>query len=132
MNDPLCDRFQEAVNEYLIRHRSILDVLSKLGESSSRVNRAVAKAVTSCGCIRIDATKQSIPPDIGSLASVRDYMRNHVEGELCEYCAEILEDEIGRTLFYLAALCNVLGLNLSEILQKEKERVTCLSIFNFS
>jgi NTP pyrophosphatase (non-canonical NTP hydrolase) len=59
-------------------------------------------------------------------------MRNHVEGELCEYCAEILEDEIGRTLFYLAALCNVLGLNLSEILQKEKERVTCLGIFNFS
>jgi hypothetical protein len=106
--------------------------LSKLGESSGRVNRAVAKAVTSCGCIRIDATKQSIPPDIGSLASVRDYMRNHVEGELCEYCAEILEDEIGRTLFYLAALCNVLGLNLSEILQKEKERVTCLGIFNFS
>lgn len=132
MNDLLCDGFQEAVNEYLIRHKSILDVLSKLSESSGRVNRAVAKAVTSCGCIRIDATKQSIPPDIGSLASIRNYMRDHVEGELCEYCSEILEDEIGRTLFYLAALCNVLDLNLYDILRKEQERVTCLGIFNFS
>ncbi len=132
MNDLLCDGFQEAVNEYLIRHKSILDVLSKLSESSGRVNRAVAKAVTSCGCIRIDATKQSIPPDIGSLASIRNYMRDHVEGELCEYCSEILEDEIGRTLFYLAALCNVLELNLYDILRKEQERVTCLGIFNFS
>jgi len=132
VNDLLCDGFQEAVNEYLIRHKSILDVLSKLSESSGRVNRAVAKAVTSCGCIRIDAAKQSIPADIGSLASIRDYMRDHVEGELCEYCTEILEDEIGRTLFYLAALCNVLDLNLYNILLKEQERVTCLGIFNFS
>jgi len=132
VHDPLCEGFQEAVNAFLIRHRSILDVLSKLGESSSRVNRAVAKAVTSCGCIKINATKQSIPPDIGSLASVKDYMKNHVEGKLCEYCTEILEDEIGRTLFYLTALCNVLGLSLSDIMKKEEERVTCLGIFNFS
>ncbi|HHT27849.1 MAG TPA: DUF1573 domain-containing protein, partial [Firmicutes bacterium] len=38
--------FQEAVNEYLVRHRSILDILSKLQESVARTNRAVAKAVT--------------------------------------------------------------------------------------
>ena len=132
MKDLLCDGFQEAVDEYLIRHRSILDVLSKLGESSGRVNRAVAKAVTSCGCIQIDATKQSIPPDIGSLASIKDHMKDHVEGHLCEHCGEILEDEIGRNLFYLAALCNILDLNLYVILLKEQERVTCLGIFNFS
>lgn len=132
MNDLLCDGFQEAVDEYLIRHKSILDVLSKLGESSCRINRAVAKSVTSCGCIRIDATKQSIPPDVGSLDSIRDYMKNHVEGHLCEYCTEVLEDEIGRTLFYLAALCNVLDLDLSSILQKEQERLTCLGVFNFT
>ena len=132
MRDLLCDGFQEAVDEYLIRHKSILDVLSKLGESSGRANRAVAKAVTSCGCIKIDATKQTIPPDIGSLALIKDHMKNHVEGHLCEHCVEILEDEIGRNLFYLAALCNVLDLNLYDILLKEQERVTCLGIFNFS
>ena len=132
MNDLLCDGFQEAVDEYLIRHKSILDVLSKLGESSCRINRAVAKAVTSCGCIRIDATKQSIPPDAGSLESIRDYMKSHVEGHLCEYCSEVLEDEIGRTLFYLTALCNVLDLDPSSILQKEQERLTCLGVFNFT
>jgi hypothetical protein len=132
VDDLLCDRFQEAVDKYLIRHKSIIDVLSKLNESTSRVNRAVAKAVTSCGCIQINAAKQTIPADIDTLTSISEYMKNHVEGELCEYCAEILEDEIGRTLFYLAALCNVLDLNLLNILSKEQERVTCLGIFNFS
>ncbi|HHY69910.1 MAG TPA: DUF1573 domain-containing protein [Bacillota bacterium] len=130
MEDPQVQKFQETVDEYLIRHKSIVDVLSKISESSGRVNRAVAKAVTSCGCIRINATKQEIPVEIGSLASIRDVMKTHVEGKLCDQCTEILEDEIGRTLFYLAALCNTLGLDFDEILKKEQDRITCLGIFN--
>ena len=132
MKDLLCDGFQETVNDYLIRHRSILDVLSKLSETSGRINRAVAKAVTTCGCIRIEAGKQVIPPELGSLESLKEHMKTHVEGKLCDHCREILEDEIGRNLFYLAALCNLLDLNLYDILLKEQERVACLGIFNFS
>jgi len=30
MKDLLCDQFQETVGEYLIRHRSILDIMAKL------------------------------------------------------------------------------------------------------
>lgn len=132
MKDLLCDGFQETVDEYLIRHRSILDVLSKLNESSGRISRAVAKAVTTCGCIKIEASKQTVPPNLRSLESLRDHMKTHIEGKLCKHCSEILEDEIGRNLFYLAALCNLLDLNLYDILIKEQERVSCLGIFNFS
>ncbi|MGI6633126.1 MAG: DUF1573 domain-containing protein [Bacillota bacterium] len=132
MKDVLCDGFQETVESYLMRHRSILDVMTKLTESTGRVNRAVAKAVTNCGCIEVDAVKQKIPPDLESLESLKEYMSTHVKGKLCEHCTEVLEDEIGRNLFYVAALCSILNLNLHDILVKEKERVACLGMYNFS
>ncbi len=132
MRDLLCDGFQETVDDYLVRHRSILDVMSKLTESNSKINRAVSKAVTSCGCIQINAEKQQIPPDLDSLESLKEHMSTHLKGKLCEHCSEVLEDEIGQNLFYLAALCNLAGLNLYDILLKEQDRTACLGIFNFS
>lgn len=132
MKDVLCDGFQETVESYLMRHRSILDVMTKLTESTSRVNRAVAKAVTNCGCVEIEAVKQKIPPDLESLENLKEHMSTHLKGKLCEHCSEVLEDEIGRNLFYLAALCNLLNLNLHDILLKEQERVACLGMYNFS
>jgi hypothetical protein len=132
VKDLLCDGFQETVDDYLVRHRSILDVMSKLTESASRVNRAVSKAVTNCGCIGIEAEKQKIPPELDSLESLKEHMSTHLKGKLCDHCTEILEDEIGRNLFYLAALCNLMNLNLYDILLKEQDRVACLGMFNFS
>jgi hypothetical protein len=132
VKDILCDGFQDTVNDCLVRHRSILDVMSKLTESISRVNRAVSKAVTNCGCIEITAVKQQIPPDLESLESLKEHMSTHIKGKLCDHCAEVLEDEIGRSLFYLAALCNLTNLNLHDILAQEQERLACLGIFNFS
>ena len=50
--------FQEQVDNVLIRHKSVIDILTKLNEYTARINRAVAKSVTTCGCIEIHATKQ--------------------------------------------------------------------------
>src|SRR3972149_11633490 len=71
--------FQDTVNQYLIRHRSILDVQSKLSEAAARVNRAIAKSVTNCGCISIDASRQRFPVEL-SLAEIREMMQTHVNG----------------------------------------------------
>ena len=131
MKDLLCDQFQETVNEYLIRHRSVLDVLAKLQESNARTSRAVTKAVTTCGCIKIDAEKQQVPSDI-SLQEMKDHMHTHLDGQLCEHCREILEAELGNDLFYLAALCNLFDLNLYDILLKEQKKLTALGVFNFA
>ncbi|HYM71210.1 MAG TPA: DUF1573 domain-containing protein [bacterium] len=121
-------RFQEQVDEYLIRHRSILDVLSKLQESTARVSRAVAKAVTSCGCVTVNAAKQQFPTDL-SLSEVRAYLDTHLSGALCERCREAVETEIGSALFYTAALCSILTLDLDAIQKKEHSRVKSLGIF---
>lgn len=131
MKDLLCDGFQEAVDEFLIRHRSILDVESKLQESNARINRAISKAVTSCGCIRVDAEKQRVPED-AALQDLKKYMGTHVKGELCEHCKEVLEGEIGQTMFYLAALCNILDLNLYDVMLTEHKKLSALGLFNFS
>ncbi len=131
MKDLLCDEFQEAVEECLVRHRSVLDVLSKLQEATARTNRAVVKAVTNCGCVKIDAGKQTVPGDI-SLRELPQYMETHLHGNLCEHCKDVMETELGVQLFYLAALCNLLNLNLYDVLLKEHQRITTLGIFNFS
>lgn len=127
----LCDQFQETVGEYLIRHRSILDVMAKLQEANARTNRAITKAVTTCGCIKIDAERHHIPPDI-ALANMKDHVQNHVNGELCEHCREIMEAEIGNTFFYLAAMSNVFDLNLYDIMLKEHKKLAALGVFNFA
>lgn len=129
MKDGNCDLFQQAVSEYLIRDRSIMDVLSKYQETNARVNRAVAKSVTNCGCLSIQASRNHVNSDM-SLDDYRQQADSHLQGELCEHCREVLEAEIGSNLFYLTALCQTLGLSLGEILDKEKNRVNTLGVFN--
>ncbi len=131
MKDLLSDDFQQVVSECIVRHRSILDIISKQQEASGRVSRAVAKAATSCGCISINAEKAEIPEDI-SLQDLPNYMSNHVNGHLCDDCRDTLENEIGTQLFYLAALCNSFDLNLYDILLKERKRLHTLGIFNLT
>jgi hypothetical protein len=131
LKDLLCDEFQNTVSELLIRHQSILDVLSKLQEASARVNRAVTKSVTSCGCIKVSAEKRKVPENI-SISELKGYVDSHLNGELCPNCQEIVEAEIGRSLFYVAALCNHLDLNLYDIFIKEQKKLSTLRFFNLT
>ena len=71
MKDLICDEFQN-VRDLLIRHRSILDILSKLSESACRVNRAVVKSITDCGCVSINAEKVQIPEHIDSFEELKN------------------------------------------------------------
>ena len=122
-----CNDFQNQVDDVLIRHKSILDIITKLEEYTSRINRAVVKSATSCGCIEINATKQDYNKD--SLEEIKNSMENHVKGNMCPGCKEILEEEIGAYLFYLAALCNTLDINMSDALLKEYSNMKALGIF---
>ncbi|NLP43576.1 MAG: DUF1573 domain-containing protein [Peptococcaceae bacterium] len=121
--------FQELVDSMLIRHQSILDILSKGQEASCRVNRAVIKAVTACGCINVNAKKPTIPEDT-TLAELKYLFSSHLNGKLCSNCRETVEMELGNQMFYIAALVNTLGLSLSDVLEKEKERLNTLTVYN--
>ncbi len=130
MKDIIFDEFQNSVNDSLLRHKSILDLITKYSESNSRVNRAIAKAVTNCGCISINASKQNINQE-DSLENLSNHLNTHISGNLCDNCREIIESEIGNNIFYLTALCNDLGINLYDILIKETEKINTLGRFTF-
>jgi hypothetical protein len=128
MKDIIVDDFQNSVSESLIRHRSIVDIMTKLSESNSRVNRALAKSVTSCGCISIDAHKQKLPDDV-SLGDVSNLLSYQIEGKLCDSCREVLEEEIGMNIYYLAALSNALGLNFFDVIIHKYDKLQTLGKF---
>ena len=128
MKDIIFDNFQNDVNESLLRHRNILDIITKLTEANARVNRAVVKSVTTCGCIKISAKKQSSIDDINEL---NPSLSNDIEGKLCKNCRDIIESEIGNNIFYLTSLCNCLDLNLYDILLKEEDKINILGKYTF-
>ena len=130
MKDIIFDEFQNSVNDSLLRHKSILDVLTKFSESNARVNRAIAKSVTNCGCIEVNAKKQKISED-NIINNLHDSLDDHLNGTLCESCREVIESEIGNNLFYLTSLCNLLNLNLYDILLKESDKINTLGKFTF-
>lgn len=134
MKDVIFDDFQNAVDESLLRHRSIIDILTKLEESQSRINRAVAKSITNCGCIHCELKKIDLPKDTDDIdvdiKEIKNCTKNTIKGKLCDDCREVIEKEIGNNLFYLASLCNTLDLNLYDILLKEYDRTNILGKFS--
>lgn len=127
----LATEFQQAVGEFLIRHRSIVDIISKLQESAARVQRALAKAVTACGCLEIHAERQTVPdPDDASYAELKKYVQTHLGGRICDQCRDVLETELGQTFFYATALCEVLDLKAADILAREKRRLDTLGVYS--
>ncbi len=126
-----CEDFQERVNDFLLRHQSILDILSKSTEANARVIRSSTKAVTTCGCLKIRAEKKPLPQN-ASINDLKELFSSHLEGELCDNCRDVIMDEIGKNIFYLTALCNTLGISLQEVLEKENNKIMTLGRFNMT
>ncbi len=129
--EQLTDQFQNTVKSLLIRHQSILDILSKGQETSARVNRAVVKSVTSCGCHAVNARKKSLPTD-ASLADLKELLDSQLEGNVCDSCRDIIEAELGKQLFYIAALSNALDISLTNVFNQENKKLQTLTIFNLT
>jgi hypothetical protein len=125
INDILMEDFQNVVSELLVRNRSILDILSKVQTSAARVNRAVVKSVTHCGCISVDGKKQSFPGE-ARVEELHGLLSTQVKGKLCDECRSTVEEEVGGALFYLASLCNALDISLYDVILKEKEKLSTL------
>jgi hypothetical protein len=131
MSAPTLDQFQQQVSELLLRHRSLLDVMSKFGQSSASVNRAVTKAVTDCGCIELNARKQQYSDEL-NLENAKATLQSHLSGAVCEHCRDVLKAELGRNLFYMTALCNQLNIKLDEVISDEYDKCSTLGLFNLT
>lgn len=128
-NESLPKAFQNQVAHHLLRHRSFLDISSKYQEASARVNRALMKAVTDCGCIEVQASRQPYTSN-ATLSELKNIFKTHLSGNLCDHCQEIIKDEVGKNLFYMAALCNLIHVDLVEVFEQELDKMNTLGIFN--
>ncbi|MFC4075445.1 DUF1573 domain-containing protein [Salinithrix halophila] len=129
MDPRILEAFQQQVSELLLRHRSFLDVSSKFQESNSRINRAVTKSVTECGCMEIQASCQPFQGDL-PLTEMKDQVHTHLSGRLCDHCLDVVKEEMGKNLFYMTALCNLLDISLEEVVEKEANKLSTLGVFN--
>lgn len=123
--------FQDQVSNLLLRHRSMLDVLSKFQQSNSAANRAVVKAITECGCIEVHASKQHYTSEM-TLDQAKEQLDNHLDGHICEHCKDIIVAELGKNLFYTASLCNLLDIDMEKVVEKESAKCSTLGLFNLS
>jgi hypothetical protein len=131
MSAPTLHEFQHQVSELLLRHRSLLDVVTKFSQSNASVNRAVAKSITECGCIELKAQNQGFSEETAFDQAVRN-SKSHMQGELCENCRDIVRGEMGKNLFYMSALCNLLDIDMDEVVAKEAEKCSTLGFFNLT
>lgn len=130
LKNSVLDEFQYTSQDLLIRNKSILDSMTKMNDSCARICRTLVKAVTQCGCIQIHGEKQEIPKLTDTLDEMQAHMKTHLSGSLCDNCRDMLEKDIGRNLFYLAAICNTLDLNLYDIIIKELKRLKLLGKYS--
>ncbi|MBN2980531.1 MULTISPECIES: DUF1573 domain-containing protein [Cohnella] len=131
MSAPTLQEFQQQVSELLLRHRSLLDVVTKLTQANASVNRSVAKAITECGCIELNASHQGFTEEM-ELDQAKRQSKSHMDGELCEHCRDAVQAELGKNLFYMSALCNLLDVNLDEVVAKESDKCSTLGLFNLT
>lgn len=124
-------QFQDQVSELLLRHRSLLDVLSKFQQSNAAVNRSVIKSITECGCIQVNAAKQAYNPEM-TLQDAKNTIGTHLQGHLCEHCMDVVGSELGKNLFYMSALGNLLDVNLEQVVEDESKKCSTLGFFNMS
>lgn len=125
------EQFQNFIDDLVLRNKSILDQMTKLQDASARLNRTLSKSATTCGCIKMTITKQQLDfSNITTPEELKSLLSTHVEGYPCPECNEAIEKEMGRVLFYLAAIANTLGISLSSVLENEKTRTNLLGSYS--
>lgn len=125
------EQFQNFIDDLVLRNKSILDQMTKLQDASAHLNRTLSKSATTCGCIKMNITKQQLDfAHITSSEELKSLLSTHIEGYPCPECNEAIEKEMGRVLFYLAAIANTLGISLSSVLENEKTRTNLLGNYS--
>lgn len=123
--------FQLDIDNVLIRNRSILDQITKLSDSCARLNRHISKAATTCGCIKIQISKQPYFADNTiSMDDIKSLMQTHIKNSLCSECRETIEKDLGRILFYIGAISNNFNISLDDVVEKEKLGLSILGKYS--
>ena len=123
MESLILEEFQYMIDQQIRRNGSLIDMLTKLETSGGKLNRALVKAVTHCGCISLDLKRKCT--DCSDAKG-----RAKISGTLCEGCREEVERAMGEHLFYLTAMLSPLDLSLYDLFLGEAQRQKMLGKYN--
>lgn len=128
MSDSKSDDFQQRVSALIIRNQNVLDILTKCQGACGKICRSTVKTATGCGCLKISADRKLPVFSEGETLSAQE--KSGVAGVLCSECKSTVENEIGEMLFYIAGLCNALGLSMKDIMKKEIKNIEVLGKYS--
>ncbi len=117
IKDIIAEDFQLAAEAALKRNKNLLDTVSKLNSATAKLNRAVVKASTQCGCIELSGKRT-------------DTVSAQIKGSLCASCRSVVEKEMGDALFYIAGIANALDISIYDVMLKEKQQLSLLKNFS--
>ncbi len=108
LKDIIAEDFQLTVEDILDKNNSsLLNIISELDRSASRLQRSMIYSATRCGCISISS-------------------QSGVQGRLCKKCLSTIENELGGILFSSAALASVFDISIYDAMLKEKRYLELL------
>lgn len=81
--------------------------------------------------MKLNADKQPYPDNL-TLEQAKGLTKTHIDGQLCETCVDAITVQLGKHMFYVSALCNLLDLNLSDVIENESKTCNTLGLFNLS
>lgn len=119
---------QQKADAYLIVNPSALQTVLQLQLNGVRLQQSLLRAANTCGCIKLGTEKLPLPEDAG-FADLKNQPTGDDFKSLCPACRQELSERLGALLFYAAALANLLGVDLSEICDKEIDKLDLLGYF---
>lgn len=120
---------QQKANEYLIVNPAALQIMLQMQLNAARLHQSLLKAANTCGCIKLGTAKMPALPDDADWQTLKSQPTGDDFSSLCPECREELADRLGSLLFYAAALCNTLGIQLGDVCEHEIEKLDLLGYF---
>lgn len=119
---------QQKADAYLIVNPSALQTVLQLQLNGVRLQQSLLRAANTCGCSKLGTEKLPLPEEAG-LADLKNQPTGDDFKALCPACRQELSERLGALLFYAAALANLTGVNLSDICDKEIDKLDLLGYF---
>lgn len=122
------EELQLKADKYLVINPEILQILTQLDQSSIKLHQAILQSSTNCGCTHLSTSKIATPSE-ASWQELKAIATGDEVSEICPECLANIKKKLGSMLFYLASLCNALGLDLNDAIDLENKQLDILGYF---
>ncbi|MBQ2888341.1 MAG: hypothetical protein IJE29_05415 [Firmicutes bacterium] len=119
---------QQKADEYLVVNPAALQILLQMQINCLRLQQSLLAAANTCGCAKLGTDKLPLPEN-ADWKQLKALPTGDDLTKLCPNCRLELQERLGALLFYAAALANTLNFDLTEICDREIDKLDLLGYF---